>query len=138
MMTQLVTELVSLEKEQCFDLLATETLGRFGVVVNGIPLITPVNYVLDGATIIFRTAPGTKYDASLRSKVTFEVDHVNADGRTGWSVLIVGSVDRNGMSIDERERAEQITINTLVSGAKPILTRIVPEQVTGRRVAYTN
>ena len=48
-----------LTEEECLVLLAANQLGRVGVVVDGQPLVFPVNYVLDGHTIVFRTGVGT-------------------------------------------------------------------------------
>ena len=45
--------------EECYRLLGTHEFGRIGVVADHYPLILPVNYRLDGTTVIIRTHPGT-------------------------------------------------------------------------------
>jgi uncharacterized protein len=48
-------ELEALPREACLALLAAEEVGRFVCVAGGQPHIVPVNYALDGETIVFRT-----------------------------------------------------------------------------------
>ncbi len=54
-----------LAPDECWDLLAQTNVGRLAVLVDGHPDIFPVNYVLDGDSIVFRTGAGTK-DCYLR------------------------------------------------------------------------
>ena len=55
--------------------------------------IFPVNYVLDGDTIVFRTDPGTKLGAAGRARASFEIDSVDREHRTGWSVVASGRLE---------------------------------------------
>lgn len=127
-----------LNETECLQLLATSDLGRFAVMVDHYPLIFPVNYVLDGDLITFRTAPGTKFDASLHSNVAFEVDHVDPDRRGAWSVLVVGSVDRLGMTEEDRNHVQHLQVRPLAPGDKPVWVRIVPDRISGRRLRTTD
>jgi nitroimidazol reductase NimA-like FMN-containing flavoprotein (pyridoxamine 5'-phosphate oxidase superfamily) len=79
-----------ISEEECLALLAGGSVGRIATVSNGQPLIFPVNYVLEGRTVAFRTDPGTKLDAATLGKVAFEVDSVDPELREGWSVLVQG------------------------------------------------
>ena len=49
-----------LDRDQCLRLLAEDEIGRLAVIAGNTPAIFPVNYALDGDTIVFRTDPGTK------------------------------------------------------------------------------
>jgi nitroimidazol reductase NimA-like FMN-containing flavoprotein (pyridoxamine 5'-phosphate oxidase superfamily) len=61
------------------------------VVVDGRARVFPVNYVLDGGDIVFRTDEGTKLDAAnAEAVVTFEVDRSDPLYHTGWSVMATG------------------------------------------------
>jgi len=82
--------LEEIPEEECLELLATQSVGRIAMVSNGRPLIFPVNYVLEGRTIAFRTDPGTKLDAATLGKVVFEIDSVDAEQSEGWSVMVQG------------------------------------------------
>jgi Pyridoxamine 5'-phosphate oxidase len=46
-----------LDRDQCLRLLADEVIGRLAVIAGNTPAIFPVNYALDGDTIVFRTDP---------------------------------------------------------------------------------
>jgi hypothetical protein len=75
-----------LTREECLRLVATLPVGRIAVNgVGGPPHVVPVNYVLDGDVIVFRTDPGTKLSALRKRPVTFQTDLIDA-----WS----GSVAR--------------------------------------------
>ncbi|HEX2027587.1 MAG TPA: pyridoxamine 5'-phosphate oxidase family protein [Nitriliruptorales bacterium] len=92
-----------LDRDQCLRLLARGYTGRVGLVVDGEPRVLPVNYVMDGQRVVFRTGDGLKLDAARRGDVvTFEVDAVNEDWHAGWSVLAVG---RAGEVTDPQEQA---------------------------------
>ena len=54
------TGLEVLDWDECLALLGRSSLGRIAVVMNGRPLIFPVNFALDGDAIVLRTDPGTK------------------------------------------------------------------------------
>ncbi len=81
-----------LTRDECYDRLRSARVGRVAFVNQGDPIILPVNHGLDGESIVFRTAPGSKLlagDAELR--VAFEVDGYDVDRRSGWSVLVRGT-----------------------------------------------
>jgi uncharacterized protein len=54
-------------------------------------MIVPVNFVLDGETVVFSTGEGTKRDAVREGRVlTFTVDDLEPALQAGWSFLIIG------------------------------------------------
>jgi hypothetical protein len=62
-----------------------------GVSINALPVILPVNFIIVDNWIVFRTVPGTKFDAAMvRSVAAFEADDHAPDGSWGWSVLVRG------------------------------------------------
>ena len=83
-----------LAERECIELLATQVIGRVGVVVAGRALVFPVNYVLDRGHIVFRTDEGTKLEAARAgATVTFEVDQSDPIYHTGWSVMATGTLE---------------------------------------------
>ena len=44
-----------LSDEECRALLSSGRVGRVAVTADALPVIAPVNYVVDGNTIVFRT-----------------------------------------------------------------------------------
>ena len=125
-----------MSREECLALLATQEVGRLVVVENGRPLVFPVNYAMDGDAPVFRTASGTKLWASTRSPVAFEVDAIDGEARTGWSVIVHGvaqeitAFDRS----DVRLRVYGLPVHPWARGEKPSFVRITPRLITGRRV----
>jgi uncharacterized protein involved in tellurium resistance len=58
-----------------WDLLQRATFGHLGVSLDGRPGIFPVDFRVDGETIVFRTAIGTKLaELVANPHVAFEVD----------------------------------------------------------------
>lgn len=77
------TGIERLDREECLALLAGEVVGRLAVVAGGGAEIFPVNYVLDGDTVVFRTDSGTKLHAAGRAQASFEIDRIDREHRTG-------------------------------------------------------
>jgi nitroimidazol reductase NimA-like FMN-containing flavoprotein (pyridoxamine 5'-phosphate oxidase superfamily) len=82
--------------EECYRLLATHEIGRIVVNAERYPLILPVNYGLDGTTLVIRTHPGTLQQAAEHANLTFEVDDIDRRTRTGWSVIVRGQAEEVG------------------------------------------
>jgi uncharacterized protein len=79
-----------LTEEQAWGLLRTSPVGRIGRVVDGLPLVLPVNFAVADQLILFHTSPGAKFAAAARGDVVaFEVDDFGPADRSGWSVLAV-------------------------------------------------
>ena len=87
------THMEELDNTECRRLLAERHLGRLAIPDFGGPVIFPVNYVFDQDLVIFRTDPGSKLDAATeREAVAFEVDAIEEATRTGWSVVVRGTL----------------------------------------------
>ncbi|HZQ58431.1 MAG TPA: pyridoxamine 5'-phosphate oxidase family protein [Acidimicrobiales bacterium] len=91
-------QLDELDRDACIRFLGTRGVGRVAVVVEGFPVVLPVNYRVlptDGELcIVMRTRPGNRLDAAARAG--FEVDGIDPVHRTGWSVLVRGLVTHLG------------------------------------------
>ena len=123
--------------DECLRLLAGESVGRLAVVRGGQPHVIPVNYALDEGTVLFRSAPGTKLEGALHAPVAFEVDKFDGDTRSGWSVVVHGRADEVTAADrpDVVARVSTRVIDPWTDFDKQHLVRIVPTQITGRRVA---
>jgi uncharacterized protein len=128
------TWLEHLSPNECWRLLAATPVGRIGVLNDSAPEIYPVNHVVDGDTVVFRTDPGSKLRALLRSPaVCYQADAVNPADATGWSVLIKGrAVELHDPRDLQRAAARRLRYWGL--GDKPHWIRIVPDEITGRRI----
>ena len=75
----------------CLHLLAHERVGRLGLNVGRLPVILPVNYVLAGRSIVFRSERGDKLRAAQNGAwACLEVDQFDRFEHSGWSVLATG------------------------------------------------
>jgi nitroimidazol reductase NimA-like FMN-containing flavoprotein (pyridoxamine 5'-phosphate oxidase superfamily) len=129
-----------LSDEECWRLLADAPVGRIGVIVDDAPEIYPVNHLVDGATIVFRSDPGTKLAGlSQHPVVCFQVDGFDPQQRIGWSVLVKGRARqaRQVPDPDERRHIEGLPIDYWAAGPKWHRIRIVPIDVTGRRICHS-
>ena len=87
------TRIEELDEAECCRLLADHHLGCLAMVDPAGPLILPVNYAVDRDAPVFRTDPGTKLDAAAEAApVAFEVDAADEATRTGWSVVVRGTL----------------------------------------------
>jgi nitroimidazol reductase NimA-like FMN-containing flavoprotein (pyridoxamine 5'-phosphate oxidase superfamily) len=124
-----------MDRDECLRLLAGDEIGRLAVVVGNTAIVLPVNYALDGETVVFRTDPGSKLDHGPRARASFEVDSFDRARRTGWSVLATGRLEEvTSYDTTTYERVRGVSVDSLVSGDKAHWMRLVPDRLTGRRV----
>lgn len=126
----------ALDLQECLTLLETDDIGRLAVVQGDAPAIFPVTYVLDGDSIVFRTAPGTKVDYGPRALAAFEIDHLDREDHTGWSVVALGRLEVLGRVDDPHvpEHVRRLPVTPWAEGDRPILMRLVPGTITGRLI----
>ena len=128
------TGMQQLSTTECWALLDGADVGRLGVLVDSLPEIYPVNFAVDGRSIVFRTDAGTKRRALSRNTgVTFEADALDREARTGWSVLVKGAAEEIS-DPDELRQARQLRLDLWARGPKTHWVRIRPFEVTGRRL----
>ena len=115
--------------DECLALLATEQIGRLAVSWATGPIVAPVNYVVAGDTIVFRSSAGTKLRAMAARPVSFEVDRFDPERREGWSVLVRG----RARETSGRQFAD-LPVDPWVPEGKDHWIAIRIASVTGRRV----
>jgi nitroimidazol reductase NimA-like FMN-containing flavoprotein (pyridoxamine 5'-phosphate oxidase superfamily) len=122
--------------DECYRLLGTHEFGRIGVVADHYPLILPVNYRLDGTTVVIRTHAGTILQAAEHANVTFEVDEVDRVSRSGWSVLVRASAEEVGAEHRDEliARTQQSGVEPWAPGDKGHWIRLITHEITGRRI----
>jgi hypothetical protein len=97
-------------------------------------VIFPVNYVFDQDLVVFRTDPGSKLDAAAeREAVAFEVDAIDEATRTGWSVVVRGSLAEITDPAD-LARLRALPLYPWAPGEKTRYVRVRPLSITGRRI----
>lgn len=123
-----------IEPGECWLLLRHGHIGRLAVDVGGRPDIFPVNYVVDGESIVILTAPGSKLaGAVLGGTVAFEIDAADPLFHTGWSVVAKGRAELIE-DLDGQLRAEELPLRPWGPGPKHDYLRIVVDSVSGRRI----
>ncbi|MBG0816613.1 pyridoxamine 5'-phosphate oxidase family protein [Planomonospora sp. ID82291] len=129
-----------LTRAECIQLLASTPLGRIVFTDRALPAIQPVNYVLDGDDLVIRTGSGSKLASAVRDTiVALEADAFDPDGRTGWSVTVVGQA-RAVREAHEVSRLAHLPLAPWTSRspgspeAQDHYIVLPIEQVSGRRV----
>lgn len=123
----------ALSSAVCWRLLRTREVGRLAVSITDHPDIFPVNYVVDGDSVVFRTGPGTKLAAAVLGRaVAFEVDGSDPLAGEAWSVVIKGRA-RQIEHMTEYFAADDLPLHPWHTSPKPDIVRIEPDVATGRR-----
>ncbi|MEU4341858.1 pyridoxamine 5'-phosphate oxidase family protein [Nocardia sp. NPDC023852] len=88
-MSQLRT-LTELNEADCRTRLRSVPVGRLGYVENGVPVIRPVNFYMLDESIWIWTVPGSRGAAVAGQTVAFQIDQIELETRSGWTVLVSG------------------------------------------------
>lgn len=119
---------------ECKRLLAVaakaDGIGRLGIATDQAPIVIPVNFSVHDAEVVIRVGAGFFSHAAAGQLVAFEVDYVDADGGTAWSVLVRGLA----RLIESPTEAELSTAaHPLVPEPGDMLLVVRPDILTGRR-----
>jgi len=119
-----------LDDRQCWQRLAEQELGRLVTHVGDVLDIFPVNYILDGESIVFRTAEGSKLtELTINDGVLFEVDEYS--DTDAWSVVVRGHAHRLTTADDVRA-ADELGLRPWIPTVKYNYVRVVPASLSGR------
>jgi uncharacterized protein len=134
-MTTAAEPVTILSEHECWDLLASQALGRLVTSVDGQPEIFPVNFAVQRRTVLFRTAEGTKLvSVAINKRVVFEADEHNV--AEGWSVIVKGTT-RTLRTDEEILDAERTQLLPWTAPVKTHYVRIIPTSITGRRFRFS-
>lgn len=127
-------DLLRMADLECWEVLRRHHLGRVGLIDHGAPMIFPVNYAVDGESVVFRTAPGTKLIAAGSARqAVFEVDEADETFEVGLSVMIHGRL-HEVTDAAERERLARLPIRPWAPGDRDHFVRVLPRWISGRRI----
>ena len=133
-MVRVTGRLSSMPEDECRKLLRSARIGRVSVTYDALPVIAPVNYVVDGNSIVFRTRrDGMLAAACNETVIAFEIDDLSLDGSSGWSVNVVGVASLLGPSDDLR--ALSLGLVSAAGDDRDQFVRLRIGLVTGRRIA---
>lgn len=123
-----------LSADESWDFLAAHSLGRLAVISLDEPDIFPVNHIVSGSSIVFRSAEGTKLMSVLiNSRVAFEVDAVRP--HEGVSVVAKG----NARILDDHAQIDALDAERLRPWIPTLKYRFVAidvDTITGRRIRF--
>ncbi|SDJ46474.1 Nitroimidazol reductase NimA, pyridoxamine 5'-phosphate oxidase superfamily [Frankineae bacterium MT45] len=117
---------------ECWDRLRSTPVGRLALQADRLEIF-PINYVVDGGTIVFRTALGTKLSAiEQNAEVAFEADGwSSAPDEPVWSVVVHGQAHH--LARYQLLETTDLPLFPWRSGAKEHFVRITPVEITGRQ-----
>ncbi|EFC81617.1 pyridoxamine 5'-phosphate oxidase family protein [Parafrankia sp. EUN1f] len=117
----------------CLRLVGGEHIGRVAFAADGEVLVLPVNYIVDGNTIAFRSRVGSKLSAAAsHSVVAFEVDGFDETVRVGWSVLMNGYAEAVRDDAEIRRLEARGLAPWAANLERPTWIRIHWDSVSGR------
>jgi hypothetical protein len=125
-----------LSPHECQELIRDGGIGRLALCTPTGPQIFPLNFTVDGKSIVFRTTPhGTLGNLRWGLDVAFETDHLNWSTRQGWSVIVKGRAD----VIDDPSEVERLRElghepRPWAKGVRRIYVRVAWREITGRVV----
>ncbi|GLV78306.1 MULTISPECIES: pyridoxamine 5'-phosphate oxidase family protein [Streptomyces] len=91
------TRMVELGREESLELLTGVSMGRVGFTHQALPVIRPVNHLVnDDGDIVIRTHAGAVLlaTASGSEVVVYEADQIDEATHTGWCVMATGTASR--------------------------------------------
>ncbi|MHA6511604.1 pyridoxamine 5'-phosphate oxidase family protein [Tessaracoccus sp. Z1128] len=124
---QPVTYFSRLDADECWALLTEAVVGRVAWMAPDGIAVVPVNFrVVDGA-IVFHTSPQS-FLAGLtqRTDVAFQVDEIDQETATGWSVLVRG--------ISGPADAD-VASSSWLEGNRPVGLAVTASTIAGRVVS---
>ncbi len=121
---------IALTDEQCRARLEQQQLGRLVTHVGDVLDIFPVNYIVDGGGVLFRTAAGSKLcERTDNVEVRGEVDdHTATDA---WSVIVRGHAHRLETA-EEVAYADGLPLVPWIPTLKYNYVRVEPTHFSGR------
>ncbi len=126
--------LETLNFDTCLRLLASVPVGRVGFVADGEVQILPVNHLVDGQDVVFRTAYGSKLSAAEGcGPLTFEADAYDEHAHSGWSVVVTGRAEPVDSDAEIERLGDRGLQPWVTSVARPYVIRVRPTAVSGRR-----
>jgi uncharacterized protein len=125
---------VDLSAQECRDRIAAGGVGRVAFCGPDGPELYPVNFAVVDAHVVFRVAPYTRLGTGIDGRpVVFEVDDLDAERRSGWSVVVKGTaraVDDPDEVVSLRRRGPE----PWAPGQRQQLVRVSTLRVSGRHV----
>ena len=116
--------------EECWTALQEDEFGRLAYRLGSEVNIAPINYAVDGETLLFKTAEGSKLlGVVMNPDVVFEID--SYDEELATSVIVRGRARL--LEEDEAHREERVPLRPWLDTLKYNVVEIAPTEISGRR-----
>ncbi|MCX4095957.1 pyridoxamine 5'-phosphate oxidase family protein [Nocardia sp. alder85J] len=122
-------ELRELTDGDSLRLLATVRFGRLVVNRHSVPIIRPVNHLVEGDDLIIYAGLGIGPPVPERQVVAYEADTIDHETQLGWCVILTGPAETVA-DHDAVARYERL-MDPWLPGARPRILRMRPDAVTG-------
>ncbi|MEU7137487.1 pyridoxamine 5'-phosphate oxidase family protein [Streptomyces sp. NPDC046261] len=126
--------LAQLPEGECWRRLGTHGVGRIGLSAVPTPVVLPVNFLVDGRTVVYRTEAGGAAAPAEGDQLAFEADHIDERLSRGWSVLITGTAEHITDPGTVASLSTQPGAQPWAGGKRDLWVRIRPGAVTGRTI----
>lgn len=128
-------QVVELPGPECWKLLGSVVLGRVVFSHHALPAVRVVRHLVDENAIIVRSPRDDVITGHGETVVCYEADDMDADRRTGWSVVVTG------VARPVREPAAMARYGRLLAacaaGEAGQVIAIEPRLITGRRLVFS-
>ncbi len=132
------TQYRDLDVPECWGRLDEGRTGRVGWSSGGAPQLFPVSYALYDGDLVFRTSPYGRLAELVRpTAVAFEVDEVDEDAGSAWSVVVHGLARAVLLPLHLTTLWARPDIQPWAPGTWNVFIAITPHEVTGRTVVST-
>ena len=124
-----------LSREDCARLLRAGVAGRVAIGTPTGPHIVPVNYAVNGESILIRTTAYSLLGTYGRgAQLCFEVDQFDYELERGWSVVVRGRATFVSDQDELAELARSWEPRPWADGQRNLIVRIPWTEVTGRQL----
>jgi len=130
-------QMIKLSREESLGLLARVPMGRIGFTQQALPVIRPVNHLVDGDNIVIRTPSGSALQRNTGTDqvVVYEADQIDPQSYTGWSVMVTGLATQ--ITIEAEADRYRRLLRPWINLNMDHVVRISAEIVTGYRLTHT-
>lgn len=124
--------LTQLDVAECVRLISPGGVGRIAYAGPDGLEVVPLNFVMIGGEILFRTRPGGVLSRLAGERVAFEVDRIDDAVASGWSVLLRGVLTR----VADRALVSRLrnAVRPWAGGSRDSGMRLDADRISGRRV----
>jgi hypothetical protein len=128
-----MAELVELNDEESWKLAHSQPFCRIAWTSPSGPMQIPVNHVIDGHAVWFRTSAYSELVREVDDeRVSLLVDDIDTESRLGWSVQLRGTANVHWHETEVPEPVRKLL--SWVSGPHPLWVEVRADEVHGRRL----